>query len=171
MKVRLLSLFLLTASVSHSASISFSIINDTAVATASDVALDATFIAYIGTYTGGALNASTASFSLINADFSILYSANFSTGAALGADGYLDAASFAFTDSDGFANVPLFVWFTDGNLQNAIVTGFGNIPADASIPNSVDFFIDSSNAATLTYVLGSYDPFGTNLAGSGGNVV
>lgn len=154
----------------QAATIDFSLATDTGAATDSDVALNTSYTLYFGTYTGGALGP-TATFTDINSSFDILTSVQFASGAAAGANGYALIPAFVFDDTAGFAGDPVYVWFSDGGDNNALLTGFGNIPADADVPSSVSFFLDSSNAAGLTYVLGSYDPASPNLAGSGGNVI
>lgn len=161
---------LIFAAQSYAASISFSIATDTGVASFAGSPLDSTYLAYIGTYTGGALTPEST-YAEISANFSTLYSGAFASGDAAGANGYFIMPDTAFTDAQGFANRALYVLFTNGSDQNALITGFGNIPADAAIPNSAAFAIDSGNVGSLTLLVGTYDPAGANLAGQGGNIV
>lgn|GEM_PF-1694698 len=166
----ILAILTMAALPAFSASFSFNVDLNTGFATDADVALDSTYTAYFGTYTGGALSPA-ATFGLIDADFEILTSQAFSTGGVNGSDGYVILPLFSFTDADGFGGDPLYMFITDGGNRNALLTGFGNIPADADFPNTIAYFIDASNVAALTYTLGSYDAASPNLAGSGGNII
>lgn len=155
------------ASPAFGADISFSVAENTGVATAAGVPLSSTYTAYIGTYSGSGLNPLTASFSAINAGFEVLTSGSF---APSGFSGYLAIGNFPFADAAGFGGKPLYAFFTNGGNENALITGFGAIPFD-SAPLPFEAFINVGNAAGLTYLVGGYDPLGANLAGSGGNVV
>ena len=165
----IITALVLSSSSLFAATIDFSIATDTGAATSAGTALGTGFTGYVGTFSGAVGPSST--FADIAPGFSILYEGAFASGDTAGAAGYFLMPATNFTDADGFAGQQLSVWFSDGGVNNAIVTGFGAIPADGSIPNAVSFAVDQSNAAGLTYTLGSYDPNGTNLAGEGGNIV
>lgn len=151
-----LAVFAAMLTSAQAATVSFSMANDV-LAVGPEVnsynKADATYTMYLGRYNGAAL-LPTASFADINAGFSILSTTSFLGDAAAG---YVDSGDITFTDAQGFGGAQLFVWFTNGSDQNALITGFGAIPNDASIPNSVPFSLDSANAATLTYVVGKFD--------------
>jgi hypothetical protein len=166
------SLLIIAAMVtsSQAATISFDMAADTWATTAAGVPLTPAYTAYVGKYNGAALT-STATFAQINAGFTSLFSIAFATGDALGAPGYVTTGAINFTDAQGFANQPLYVFYTNGSDQNALITGFGNIPSDAAIPNSVDFGINAANAASFTYVVGSYNAAAPNVNGGGAVVL
>ena len=154
-----------------SATISFNVTTDTGFATSADIALDGGYTAYFGHYTGGTLTTS-ATFADISTNFDILTSQAFATGGVVeGNNGYLALNEFEFDDSAGFGGLPLYVFITDGGNQNALITGFGNIPQDADVPATLSIDFTASNAASLTYLVGSYDATSPNSAGSGGNVI
>jgi hypothetical protein len=164
--IKTLAVFAALFTSVNAATISFDMAADTlAVAPLTNAKLDPTYTMYLGKYNNAALS-QNPSFADINAGFTIL-----STTSFLGADGagYVSSGDNTFTDAAGFSGAQLFVWFTNGTNQNALITGFGTIPADASIPNSVAFALDSTNAASLTYTVGHYD---ANInSASGGSVV
>lgn len=165
-----LALFAVMCGSAMAASVSFNLGTDTGAALADDTALDSTYTLYLGTYTGGALD-STATFADINANFDTLTSIAFATGDAAGYNGYAIINSTNYTDGDGFSGDGIYAFISDGANQNALITGFGTFPADGDVPNFINTGISSSNAAGLTYLLGSYDAGSPNLIGSGGNVI
>jgi hypothetical protein len=149
----------------NAASISFDMIADTLAVSPSTGILGPAYTMYLGKCNIAGLN-SGSRFAEISSGFTVLSTTSFLGGDAAG---YVSSGDVFFTDAAGFSNSQLFVWFSDGAAQNALITGFGNIPADASIPNAVSFALDSSNAPFLTYVLGTYIP--TINSGNGGAVM
>lgn len=163
----------------YSASIDFSSGTDTGFAiggaspllSIDDIPLDTSYTAFFGTYSGGTLT-TTSTFDDINPNFSVLTSQTFASGDAAGFDGYVILNQFNFTDLAGFGGEQLFVFVTDGANQNALISGFGQIPNDGDTPNTLSVTLDSTLAPLLTYNLGSYDPSSPNSQSmTGGNIV
>lgn len=162
----MLAAFLAASSSSiFGAGISVSLFVDTAAATSTGTLLGNTFQARVGRYAGPALTATTTAENILSG-WTSAGSVNFASGAAAGYAGYFDTGLVNFTDALGLAGTPVFVWFTDGGANNAVLTGFAtNYLSDGAIPNSNAVAIDATNAATVTYALGSYS------AGAGGGTI
>jgi hypothetical protein len=166
-KIKIFGIFAALVTSVSAASISFDMSGDTlAVAPFTHVKLGPEYTMYLGKYSPNPLDLEPVFFDEIKPNFTILSTTSFLGGAGAG---YVSSGNIPFTDAAGFGGAQLFVWFTNGFDQNALITGFGAIPADAAIPNAVAFALDSSNAASLTYRLGSYDS--SINSGNGGAVV
>lgn len=165
--IRIFGVFATLLTSLDAATISFDMSIDTgAVAPITNTKIGSGYTMYLGKYDPGPFWPSRFFFDEIRPNFTIL-----STTSFFGGDdaGYVSSGDIVFTDAAGFGGSQLFVWFTNGFDENALITGFGKIPSDSSYPNTVGFRLDSSNAASLTYLLGSYNP--SINSGSGGAVV
>ena len=163
--VKTLFVFAAMITASQAASISFDLAADTyAVNQAGTLLTGPTYSLYLGKYNGAAL-APDATFAEISAGFTVLSTTAFLDGPAAG---YATSGNVEFTDLQGFGGSQLFVLISNGTNESALITGFGAIPLDAAIPNSVAFSLDASNASTLTYLVGG---FRADLNAAGGGAV
>jgi len=175
-----LVMFAAMATSAFATTVSFNLFNDiTARSATAGNLLDSSYTLYIGTYAGAPTTlATTTNFATINASFSQIASIAFATGDAAGYNGWAQINGTTFTNDATFGNKPLYAWISNGSNLNSVMTGFGNIPVQAAIPNTLDAVLQASTIGTVTQVLGTYNaagagsPTGPNGAyGSGGNIV
>jgi hypothetical protein len=147
-----------------SATVSFSQWLNISVGTSTEVLLDQTFTGRIGIFTGSANSNST--FSDINPFFTSLDSALFRTSAG-NEDGYIDLGVSPTYDGAIYGGQQIFVWYTDGSNQNALITGFGTFRSDLDIPTTSSHTIETANIGSLTIVTGSFNASGPSPYGGG----
>jgi hypothetical protein len=152
---KLITLFSALAGSAFGTTVSFSVWTNTGVGSSPlGTPLDSSYTGYIGIYSGAAGVNST--YADIFSGFTILNTAIFATSAG-GDNGSIDFGSLNFVNAT-FDNKQLYAWFTNGSTQNALVTGFGPIPADGDVINTASYSIETSNVGSLTFVTGSYNP-------------
>lgn len=168
MKTKLMLAVFLAASSSSifAASISVNLFTDTAAVTSTGTLLGSTYQARIGRYTGAALTATSTAADILTG-WTQAGVVNFQTGPAALYAGYFDGQA-NFTNALGLAGTPVFVWFTDGGNNNAVITGLGvSFLSDSAIPNSNSLSIDANVANSSTYLLGSRNEAGVSPFGGG----
>lgn len=139
--------------------------------------LNDSFTARVGIYSGGGLDPATASAADISASWSEIGSVAFGTGAAAGYNGYFVTGDLAFTDAGGFAGSNVWVWVTDGGLNNLLMqaTGAGvgdfQFKSDGDIPNSGAVSIRQSTTGGWDLALGTFSAGGANAAYGGSYVL
>jgi len=171
-KIALASFLILSGSSVYGASVSVDLFTNTNSVTSTSTALNNTFQARFGVYTGGALTATSTATDIIAGGWAQAGFTNFASGPAAGYNGYFSSGSLIFTDAAGVANQQIWVWLTDGGDNNALFTSatFGTFKADAAIPNNTILSLQATNIASASFSIGAYDPLASNVEG-GGSIV
>ena len=161
----ILSIFLLCVTGrASSATVSFNQWIDISVGTLSETYLNNTYTGRIGIFTGSA--GANSSFDDINASFTSLGSASFASPAVLNENGFIDLGVVTY-DGATYGGQQIYVWYTNGSNQNALITGFGNFKSNLDVPASSSHTIETANIGSLTIITGSFNASGPSPYGGG----
>ncbi len=139
--------------------------------------LTSTFVAKIGWYDGTALTTASA-FADINAHWTAVGQAAFSTGSMAGFDGYFNAPGLTYADTLGLAGKNVWLWVTNGAGDNLVMqatsatAGAGyKFHLSTDIPNTGAVQVDVAHKAGWTLALGTVTTGGANSANGGSYVL
>lgn len=139
--------------------------------------VDGSYTAYVGLYTGGALDSLTASFSDINSSWTAVGSYQFATAAAGNYNGSFKGDPLVFNDPLGVGGHNVWLWVSDGGLNNFLMQAVGAAAGDFTFKFDLDVpsagNLDASQAALAGWnvVLGDFTTDGANAAYGGSYVL
>lgn len=146
------------------ATVSFQQWIDISVGTSTESYLDNTYTGHIGVFTGTAGVNST--YSDINAFFTSLGSTTFASPAVSNEIGYIDLGVVTY-DGATYGGQQIYVWYTNGSNQNALITGFGTFRSEVDVPASSSHTIETATIGSLTIITGSFNASGPSPYGGG----